>query len=396
MNDRKSENNEKILNAAFRILLNHGCSGLSFSAVASAVGISRRPLIDRFDDLSDLEIKVWQETVGPAFLTWLDDAFSSFELETLQSDPSFFREIFKTALQPSNELLVAIELLIETQFNEKLRDAIQADLSTHFPLWFEQDASAAGRNGYLMMVLVGFLLTSRSLEFEDRTEFSIIVDKIITQALLNRQPIELPPDTADYLDTPLNFDLDDKTLTSLLLATNEVIGEVGYEKATVDVIVKRANSSQGALFARFPTKLDLFIETTRQHSDLAMKRNWEFRMDLDRKYGHGIGACILIREASRSKWNRLRATNIEQYRLTWYNQLFRENSISVTSRFKEERRRMLDESVKYEDEVRRNTNDYYAVAVGMGMVFLPLIYPEATKLPFDVMLLDKDTVVADS
>jgi hypothetical protein len=119
-------------------------------------------------------------------------------------------------------------------------------------------------------------------------------------------------------------------------------------------------------------------------------------MDLDRKYGHGIGACIFVREATRSKWNRLRATNIEQYRLTWYNQLFRENSISVTSRFKEERQKMLEQSVRYEDEVMRNTNDYYAVAIGMGMVFLPLIYPEATKLPFDVMLLDKDTVVADS
>lgn len=388
VNDRKSENDEKILKAAFRILFHHGCSELSFSAVASAVGISRRPLIDRFDDLSDLKIKVWENRVGPAFLAWLEDVFGSFELEVLKTEPQVFEEVFRTALQPSMELQVALELLIESQFDTKLYEAIQKDLSRNFQTWFESDKAQSGRNGYILMVLIGFLIASRTLEFEDRTDFSIVSRNIMERALQERQPIDLPPDTADYLKIPLQFDLDDKTLISLLHSTQEIIGEVGYERATVDVIVKRANSSQGALFARFPTKLDLFIESTRQHSDLAMKRNWEFRMNLDKKYGPGIGACIFVREACRIEWARLRATNIEQYRLTWYNALFRENSNSVTARFKEERRQLLAQNSTQEDEIERNTNDYYAVAVGMGLVFLPLIYPRASELAFDVMLLN--------
>lgn len=387
VNDRKAENDEKILKAAFRILINHGCAELSFSAVASAVGISRRPLIDRFDDISDLKIKVWQNRVGPAFLAWLQDIFASFEIENIKKEPSLFEEIFRTALQPSMELQVALELLIESQFDKKLQDVIQNDLSPHFSSWFETDRTQAGRNGYILMVLVGFLIASRTLEYEDRTDLSIITKDIIERALLNRDPIDLPPDTADYLTIPLEFDLEDKTLIALLHATHEIIGEVGYDHATVDTIVKRANSSQGALFARFPTKLELFIESTRQHSDLAMKRNWEFRMGLDKKYGPGIGACIFVREACRLDWARLRATNIEQYRLTWYNALFRENSNSITARFKKERQQLLAQATTHEDDIERNTNDYYAVALGMGMVFLPLIYPKTSELAFDVMLL---------
>lgn len=387
VNNRKSENDEKILEAAFRILINHGCAELSFSAVASAVGISRRPLIDRFDSVSDLKIKVWTYRVGPAFVAWLQDIFSSFQLDLLRNEPEVFEEVFKTALQPSMELQVALELLIESQFDPKLQLAIQNDLFSNFAQWFEGEKAESGRNGYILMILVGFLIASRTLEYPDRVDFTIVTRNIIARALQERQPIDLPQDSADYLQNPLEFDLEDKTLISLLHATHEVIGEVGYNHATVDTIVKRANSSQGALFARFPTKLDLFIESTRQHSNLAMTRNWVFRSSLDSKYGPGMGTCIFVREACRLDWARLRAVNLEQYRLTWYNSLFRENSNSVSTRFKDERQKFLAQSTSEEDEVERNTNDYYAIAAGMGMVLLPLIYPRASELAFDVMLL---------
>ncbi|MFI6866313.1 TetR/AcrR family transcriptional regulator [Nocardia sp. NPDC050406] len=54
------------------------------------------------------------------------------------------------------------------------------------------------------------------------------------------------------------------TVAKLVDATIAAIGEVGYQRATVQEICTRAGLSAGAMFRQFDTRLDLIVRTARE------------------------------------------------------------------------------------------------------------------------------------
>lgn len=54
------------------------------------------------------------------------------------------------------------------------------------------------------------------------------------------------------------------TVTKLVDATIAAIGEVGYQRSTVQEICGRAGLSAGAMFRQFDTRLDLIVRTTEE------------------------------------------------------------------------------------------------------------------------------------
>lgn len=65
--------------------------------------------------------------------------------------------------------------------------------------------------------------------------------------------------------------LDEDRVTELLDVATEVFMEHGFEGASTNEIAKRANCSKTTLYARFPTKQDLFIAVLERRMDECFK-----------------------------------------------------------------------------------------------------------------------------
>jgi len=91
------------------------------------------------------------------------------------------------------------------------------------------------------------------------------------------------------------------TITKLLDATVDALGEVGYARTTVQEICTRADVSQGGLFRHFPTRLDLVIAA----ADEVRARQFEaFSKGLANVGSDSLAACLrLVREACRAPMN---------------------------------------------------------------------------------------------
>ncbi len=101
-------------------------------------------------------------------------------------------------------------------------------------------------------------------------------------------PWEVPPDVSHMLNKvewvkPTHQARSQETLERLLDAAEELVSERGFDNATVSEIVRRANSSVGAMYARFSDKDSLlvclherFCEQALATADMALDpQRWE-------------------------------------------------------------------------------------------------------------------------
>ena len=98
----------------------------------------------------------------------------------------------------------------------------------------------------------------------------------------------LPKEDARHIDVSPVPAADDPALDALLSSTLELIGTRGFDGVTVAEIARQAGFTEGLVFNRSSSKLDMFIDaTTRQH-EAGWKLNHDFAMALEDDFGQGI------------------------------------------------------------------------------------------------------------
>jgi AcrR family transcriptional regulator len=174
------------------------------------------------------------------------------------------------------------------------------------------------------------------------------------------------------------FATGDATTDALLQATLDAVGREGYDRMSVDRISTNAGSSQGALFARYPSKLALFIDATRRQNAVAMRLNAAAMAAVEESRGEGVAEATAIREFQRPFRAHLRAITLEGIRVAWHDEDLRQA--------------VVRELTEYEAEVAAAGPQNYlttawfhfAFAVGTGVLMLPLLFESCWKLPYDV------------
>lgn len=82
----------------------------------------------------------------------------------------------------------------------------------------------------------------------------------------------LKQQTKDWMAFPVcHLRLDEERVTELLDVATEVFMEHGFEGASTNEIARRANCSKTTLYARFPTKQDLFIAVLERRMEECFK-----------------------------------------------------------------------------------------------------------------------------
>ena len=409
---RVVRNDARIERAAVEVLASEGWGGTSFNAVARRAGLSKRPLRDRFAHRGELVARVWSVHLAPYLLERLEAVLAAAPTVGGAVSPTAPRDAGDAladalaALTPRRRdadpaatatLDAALEALLVAPFDDDVRRAVDADLGAALRAWtcpYPSDdacpqaavAAATGR-GYLLAIALGLALFARTHPepaVDLRSEAAGLV-----RALAQAGPARgwtgenaadaVPPDAAWLRWPPLDSGDDD--LDELLYATLDLVSEAGFDGAPTDAICRRAHVSEGFLFGRYDTKLELFVDATR-HLQRRVLADVEVRLrDYRERYGDATGRAITLRDATRPGGTRARALALELHRVAWH-------APDLRAVLQGEREALFastrDAYGEVSDAVAR-ASFHAGTALGTGVVVLALFAPSVHALPWNVV-----------
>ncbi len=374
---RAVRNDERILDAATRLTAEEGWAVLVPSRVAAASGLSRSTVQERFADRSSLGAAVWERRCGRPIQLVLADAIAAL---TTDVTPQSRASSIAALAGPSIELQAASELLITAHYDATVRDSIIRTLGAIITdLLGGRNRARSGRTAYLLAFALGAMLAGRRSGAES-INWTPISEALAAAAAEGRAPGSLPKATAPHFTGDLDLAPDDPPLNALLNAALREIGSHGFEGASVDRIARASHHTKGLVFSRFPSKLELFLEATRRQQSLAFAANEGFMQDVTDTYGRGVAEAVTIREIQRPHLDYSRAIAMEQLRLTWHYPELKAAQEADLDAVVEQLAATDDSHFAHSAAVVQ-----FAFATGLGMALLPLLYPNAYRLPYDVM-----------
>ena len=367
--------------ASVRVAAEAGWGDFTFARVAREAGTSRRPLHDRYAGRTHLAAATWTDTVEPAVRGLIVEFLASAGLLHSAPDRERFVAVMDTLAHPTPEVQAAVELLIVAQFEPELAAVVQATLGREISRWCgprdgDLSREEAARRAFMLSVALGLVLVARRPGVE-RIDVEHVADVLLRILATPVSARALPEVDAPHLQGPVPFDTGDRVRDRLLQATLDEVGERGYDAATVDAIAHRAGSSQGALFARYPSKVALFLDAVRRQSAFALRANEECIESLGRVHGRGMAEAAMIREFMRPGRDDLRVIALEELRTGWHEPVIRKAVAREYEAFVAE-----SHATKPGFNVAEAHVGY---AVGGGTLLLCILCPDAWLLPYDVV-----------
>ena len=251
---RAIANDDAIRAAAIEVIVDSGWDAMTFSEVAKRANLTVGAVYGRAESKAELGADLWASSLFPALsaeLAGLGETIAS------GSVPEVAR-VLKSWSEPSESVQAATALAIAAIFDDDLHEVIGPDmraiLNAHCGL-------ADGRSGPLAAasaLSIGGAF-GRVLAWRDGARPAVsgkaAAQREIDMSLARGRAQALPrlPVIA-FQRTPTT---NDPHLDLLQMAALDVIGRVGYRRATVARICRLAQVSSGSMFARFDSKAGL-------------------------------------------------------------------------------------------------------------------------------------------
>lgn len=367
---RAVDNDGRIVAAGLELLATDGWSALTQSGVAASAGLSRTAVASRYETPSAIAVDVWQSSAGPELIRVLDELISGALLPSLDA-----------LTQPSASLRAAAELLVSAQYDEAIGVVVQQSLGQHVSSWCGDetvDVVTRARRGYLLSLGLGALFGSW-VPYVDDVDWSDVVSKLEAALAVDIEPHPVPelmPYEMDYLT---GLAPDDPALNALLGATLTEIAAKGFDAASVKSIARASGYTEGLIFSRYRTKQELFLDATKRQQAVALQRGLEFQTQVGRNLARGILIAQTIRESQLPYRYPERRLACELIRLTWHHEIF---MADIQSNFD-----AFVESTSAADQAWLSVpvHRYYSQFMQIGAAELACLYPDAWKLPYDVV-----------
>jgi AcrR family transcriptional regulator len=186
------------------------------------------------------------------------------------------------------------------------------------------------------------------------------------------------PLDADSFD----FDTQDPRERQLFSALLNVIAEHGIQNATTQAIAKAANSNEGLLFNRYASKIDAFLDAMNQHQRLYIQKQNAAALALSAEHPAALVDTAVIQRSLHPDREAPRAVAMEYLRMTRYHP-------HVAEHLTQTQRALREQILQANPTAPHATIDgwlSYGLAIGAGLGILPLLLPEAHRLPYNVVL----------
>ncbi len=286
--------------------------------------------------------------------------------------------------RPAPAVRATAELLIVSQFDEVLAAAAAEHIASRVTDWCTPSRTGpspatAARRAYLISLALGLVLAHTRAGAAD-IDLQGQAEAVFAALRSDLNPAPLPKARAAYLDQDIAFDTGDGALDALLQATLDEISVRGFEGATTSGIARAAGCSDGLIFARYPTKLALFLDASKRQQALSFRNYDDYQTSVRIQHGMGIADALAIREVQLPNVRLQRATYLEQIRLSWHDEELQRTLAAEFDQF------VADATAADPGWAPASSPSdlHVSIALGFGIAMLPLLAPEAWSLPYDV------------
>ena len=360
-----------IQEGATRQLSNGGWSSMMFHHVANEVGLSVRPIRERYESRGHLGADVWRNQLRATFISAVNELVDA----TDNADSQGLAKAIASFIQPNQNMRAISELLAVATFESLVREAIHETIVSGG--WFVAPTSKlqSARRAYILSWALGALFLSRDPN-ADVPNLDAHIERLSESLSVNIEPTVLPKRNAAHLDAPARFGTNNEAWENLLHSTMSIIGEVGFEAATVRQIARKSGRSEGLLFSHYSNKRELFADVALRSATMGLAANENYQRRLQSQFSLGLVEAIVIYEFMKPTRQRIRSFYIEQLRVAWHDSELGVNFRKVTDEF-------LD-SQEFDGE---SSKDYVFAekAIGIGVLVMATVYPDSAKLPFQVV-----------
>lgn len=257
--EKVQANTELLRDAAQVIIVRDGWDRLTFQGLARQAGLTVGAVYARFDAPGDVGIDLWQSRVAKGFRNWVERIVNASD----RSDAQELRYLLEDEVRDSALLTVAFKLMLASLFDEELDEVVGSEVRallepfvTVGPRASERDRHLAATHVLVLSFSFGRLIAQRSSDV----------------------PVDVPPDRYEALATHSSAAMQDvdaqakvavgwrrilpdrHPYAEIAMAAMDLISQVGYRRATIARIARRAGVSRGSLLAGYPDKPHLIAD----------------------------------------------------------------------------------------------------------------------------------------
>ena len=284
-------NDEAIRTAAIAVMIDSGWDAMTFSEVARRARLTVGAVYGRAESKAELGADLWTSTLYPALsgrvaeLTASISAGQAPQVATAMASWS----------RPSGALQAAVALSVAALFDEDLREVIGRDMSGLLDEHCGTDGSRTSASAAATALSIGAAF-GRVLSADSGAKAVApsrsAAQREIDMSLARGRGRALPRSPeVEFMRAPSTSD---PHLDLLQMSALDVIGRVGYRRATVARICRLAQVSSGSMFARFDSKAELVVSAaasmlvSRQEQSRALK-------SVSKEAGPAVAQAMLLR-----------------------------------------------------------------------------------------------------
>lgn len=382
---RVLRNDERILDAATRLAAERGWSSFRLVNVGEYAGLSKRPVMDRYPNRSQLAAALWRERLDPALTQALTSVVAAGGQRGGPVDAAALNSALEAFVRPSVELRAAAEILLVSQYDAVVDAEVRAGLMAVVLHWCtprsgELTRANAARRAYLVLIALGLLLAAGHSD-APQADLAPRISDLAMALADDRRPVALPKRRAQHVGRTTEFATDDPDRDALCEAALELVATHGVDGTTTKAVAHLAGFSEAKLFLHFDSKMDLFQQAIDMQQRRSGQDNTDFVAQVAQDHTRGIAEAVLFRELMRPSVAQSRLLASEHKRVSFHEPEVQAKEEAVLASF------LASSWAEHPDASAAEARSafHYDYATGLGCLALPILLPEASTLPYDVV-----------
>ena len=275
-------NAEKLLDAMVAETDRHGLDDLRSARVAKAAGLTTGALYSRFENADEMLVGMWQQRVSEPFLNHVRDTVRYVQGHLDERHP-----VLQAVEQPSPLLRLGAEFCVVASRNATVSEVIAPTIQeTLAELGLTADCDPLAGAVVMMGASAAVGTALRSIVTETNFDWGSSLRTLrVATSRAERLPFE--PITGDVPPDPINTG--NPVRDALLISAKRVVANVGFQRATVSRIARRASLTQSAIYQLWKDKESMLDEAIREVSMLDYGHGSRVRSDASDAHRADLG-----------------------------------------------------------------------------------------------------------
>lgn len=253
----QQRNAERLLDSMVAETDRHGLDDLRSARVAKAAGLTTGALYSRFENADEMLVGMWQQRVAEPFIQHIRDS-----VQFVRGSLPARHAVLGAVEHPSPLLRLGAEFCVVASRNATVGEVVvPAVQSTLEDLGLTRDSDPL--EGAIVMIsasaAVGTALRAIITDTNPGWGGSLRALRVANGRVERRTfcapPMEVPPE-------PINTG--NPVRDALLTSAKRVVANVGFQRATVSRIARRASLTQSAIYQLWPDKESMLDEAIRE------------------------------------------------------------------------------------------------------------------------------------